>query len=156
MLHSTQQKPCCILSVQPHSLCTGYRIWLPAGVFLYVTTGVSDASPATDSAIVCMPCIVQAAAYFSEQLNESLVDALLEYGEKQLVSMYTCGDSYSHSCGYGICHGKVVQLQGSQRLLEGSLHTAGHCPMCAAPCTCTHCPHGGMFVGTLATHHGTA
>jgi hypothetical protein len=41
-----------------------------------------------------MPCFVQAGAYFSEQLNESLVDALLEYGEKQLVSMYTCGDSY--------------------------------------------------------------
>jgi hypothetical protein len=42
-------------------------------------------------------CCVQAGAYFSEELNGQLVDALLEYGEKQLVGteravhlMYTC------------------------------------------------------------------
>lgn len=56
-----------------------------------MSTGVSDGSTVADSAVVCMPCIVQAGAYFSEQLNESLVDALLEYGEKQLVSVHTRG-----------------------------------------------------------------
>ena len=34
---------------------------------------------------VCAVSSPQAGAYFSEQLNEQLVDALLEYGEKQLV-----------------------------------------------------------------------
>jgi hypothetical protein len=106
-----------------------------------MSTGVSDASPVAYSGVVCMPCIVQAGAYFSEQLNESLVDALLEYGEKQLVSLYTGGDSYGY--GYGICHGKAVQ---SAREPEAHGGLTAHCRSLPHVCSAMHMHGPGHYL----------
>lgn len=70
-MHRRRKEPAC-------------RTWL-------ICTGFAQSCSIHYFASVCTRLVVQAGAYFSEQLNESLVDALLEYGEKQLVCAHSRG-----------------------------------------------------------------